>query len=106
MRGGLKNGGTGSPTIEAWRSRWCVVRSFGLLNQDASTRLHDRAYLLSDSKRNDVLELSEVERYGRDSYGDPGYVSIYGLRPDDWYAAESGCWQGRLSSARATASPT
>lgn len=62
------------------------MRSFGLLNQDASTRLHDRAYLLSDSKRNDVLELSEVKRYGHDSYGDPGYVSIYGLRPDDWYA--------------------
>jgi 16S rRNA G966 N2-methylase RsmD len=57
-----------------------------MVNQDASTRLHDRAYLLSESKRNDVLELSEVERYGLDSYGDPGYVSIYGLRPKDWYA--------------------
>jgi predicted RNA methylase len=58
-----------------------------MLNQDTPTRrLHDRAYLLSESKRNDVLELSEVEQYGRDSYGDPGYVSIYGLRPEDWYA--------------------
>jgi hypothetical protein len=33
-----------------------------------------------------VLELWEVEQYGRDSYGDPDYVSVYGLRPEEWYA--------------------
>jgi hypothetical protein len=52
----------------------------------ATSRRHDRQYLLSPSKRNTVLELWEVERYGRDSFGDPDYVSIYGLRPSEWYA--------------------
>jgi hypothetical protein len=32
-----------------------------------------------------VLELWEVERYGSDSYGDPEYVSIYGLPPATWH---------------------
>jgi 16S rRNA G966 N2-methylase RsmD len=49
------------------------------------TRYH-RAFLLSDTMRNKVLELSEVKRYGRESFEDPDYVSIYGLRPADWYA--------------------
>jgi hypothetical protein len=46
----------------------------------------DRQLLLSGAKRNEVLALAEVQRYGRDSYGDAEYVSIYGLRPADWYA--------------------
>jgi hypothetical protein len=50
------------------------------------TQMRDRAYLLSQSKRNEVLELWEVQRYGRDSFADPDYVSIYGLKPADWYA--------------------
>src|ERR1700752_5004995 len=29
--------------------------------------------------------LAEVEQYGSDSYGDPGYVKIYGERPAQWY---------------------
>ena len=28
----------------------------------------------------------EVEQYGRDSFGDPDYVSVYGLKPEAWYA--------------------
>jgi hypothetical protein len=48
--------------------------------------LHDRALLLHGSKRNEILTLEEVEQYGRDSFGDPDYVSIYGLRPREWYA--------------------
>jgi len=47
---------------------------------------YDRALLLHGTKRNEVLTLEEVERYGRDSFGDPDYVSIYGLRPQEWYA--------------------
>jgi hypothetical protein len=46
----------------------------------------DRAHLLGESKRSDVLALWEVQRYGRDSFGDPDHVSIYGLRPEEWYA--------------------
>lgn len=52
----------------------------------APTPRHDRSYLLGESKRNDVLALWEVERYGRDSFGDPDYVALYGLKPAEWYA--------------------
>jgi 16S rRNA G966 N2-methylase RsmD len=47
---------------------------------------YDRPFLLTGAKRNAVLELWEVERYGIDSYGDAEWVSIYGLRPSEWYA--------------------
>jgi hypothetical protein len=46
---------------------------------------YDRQLLLGE-KRNQLLELWEVQRYGIDSYGDPDYVSIYGMRPAEWYA--------------------
>jgi len=48
--------------------------------------MYDRQLLLGDAKRNAVLELWEVHRYGTDSYGDADYVSIYGMRPADWHA--------------------
>lgn len=47
---------------------------------------YDRRLLLGDAKRNTVLELWEVQQYGRDSYGDADYVSIYGMPPSLWYA--------------------
>ena len=47
---------------------------------------YDRELLLAGTKRNTVLELWEVQRYGSDSYGDRNYVSIYGMAPADWYA--------------------
>ena len=47
--------------------------------------VYDRALLLG-RKRDEVLALWEVQQYGQDSFGDPDYVSIYGLKPRDWYA--------------------
>jgi len=47
---------------------------------------YNRRLLLHGAKRNEVLELWEIERYGTDSYGDANYVSIYGRPPADWYA--------------------
>jgi hypothetical protein len=41
---------------------------------------------LAREKRNQVLELWEVERYGTDSYGDAEYVSVYGMMPAEWHA--------------------
>jgi 16S rRNA G966 N2-methylase RsmD len=47
---------------------------------------YDRSLLLSGPKRKQVLDLREVRQYGRDSFGDPDYVCIYGLKPAEWYA--------------------
>lgn len=48
--------------------------------------MYDRASLLAGEKRNSVLELWEVRRYGIDSFADANYVSIYGMQPKEWYA--------------------
>lgn len=47
---------------------------------------YDRDYLLSPAKRNQVIELWEVEKFGRDSFGDPDAVSLYGMAPAQWHA--------------------
>jgi hypothetical protein len=47
--------------------------------------MYDRELLLDGVRRDAVLELWEVQRYGSDSFGDADYVSVYGLRPVDWY---------------------
>jgi hypothetical protein len=46
---------------------------------------YGRELLLYGEKRNAVLDLAEIQRFGIDSYGDADYVSIYGLRPAQWY---------------------
>src|SRR5215467_2577683 len=48
-------------------------------------RRYDRAFLLSAEKRNQVLGLWEVQRYGLDSFADPDYVRLYGMSPAEWY---------------------
>ena len=53
--------------------------------QVAAQRFYDRQLLLG-AKRNALLELWEVQQYGIDSNNDADYVSIYGMRPPDWYA--------------------
>jgi hypothetical protein len=40
------------------------------------TAHYDRDFLLSSGKRNEVMALWEVEKFGIDSFGDPDYVSI------------------------------
>ena len=47
---------------------------------------YDRQLLLAGAKRNEVLDLSEIRAYGRDSFGDADYVCIFGRKPADWYA--------------------
>lgn len=54
-------------------------------SSNESSRIYDRALLLHGSKRNEVLKLAEIEQYGVDSFADPDYVSIYGMRPREWY---------------------
>ena len=49
--------------------------------------LYDRELLLGRSKRDAILELWEVQRYGADSFEDTDYVSVYGMGPADWYGA-------------------
>ena len=43
---------------------------------------YERALLLAP-KRNELLELWQVERYGRDSFSDVDHVPAYGLRPQE-----------------------
>jgi hypothetical protein len=47
---------------------------------------YDRDFLLSPAKRNQIIELWEVEKFGRDTFGDPDAVSLYGMMPAQWYA--------------------
>jgi hypothetical protein len=47
--------------------------------------LYDRALMLHGSKRNEVLTLAEIKRYGLDNFADADYISIYGMPPDEWY---------------------
>ena len=47
--------------------------------------VYDRALLLDGHKRNEVLTLAEIEQYGWDSFRDADYLSIYGMRPREWY---------------------
>jgi predicted aconitase with swiveling domain len=59
-------------------------------NRDEATVVpsrHDRGLLLAGVKRDAMLELWEVQRYGADSFGDADYVSVYGMPPADWYRA-------------------
>ncbi len=56
------------------------------MNTGSSGPAYDRQLLLDGAKRNAILELTEVQRYGIESWGDPDYVCIYGLRPADWFA--------------------
>lgn len=51
---------------------------------DLHTRAYDRSFLLGE-RRNELLDLWEVQRYGDEVFGDPDTVSIYGLEPADWY---------------------
>ena len=47
-------------------------------------QVYDRWFLLGE-KRNELLTLRKVQQYGRDTFGDPDHVSIYGLKPHQWY---------------------
>jgi hypothetical protein len=53
---------------------------------DRDVPRYDRDLLLSPAKRNEVIELWEVETFGRDSFGDADAVSLYGMTPAEWYA--------------------
>ena len=48
-------------------------------------RRYDRWFLLGE-KRYEVLALPEVQQYGRDNFGDPDFLSLYGCKPHEWYA--------------------
>jgi hypothetical protein len=50
-----------------------------------SERKYDRDFLLSTEKRNQLVELWEVEKYGKDCFGDPNHVHLYGMSPKEWY---------------------
>lgn len=51
-----------------------------------SLPIYNRDFLLAPAKRNQIVDLWEVEKFGRDSFGDPDAVSLYGMKPAEWYA--------------------
>jgi hypothetical protein len=52
---------------------------------DRSAPKYDRDFLLSPAKRNELIELWEVEKFGRDCFGDPDHVHLYGMPPKEWW---------------------
>jgi hypothetical protein len=54
-------------------------------HNDDRAHLYERAFLLGTEKRNQVMALWEVQKYGVDSFSDSDYVCIYGMRPAEWY---------------------
>jgi hypothetical protein len=54
--------------------------------RESDEPLHDRALLLHGEKRNELLTLEEIQRYGSDSFSDPDYIRLYGMTPPQWYA--------------------
>lgn len=53
---------------------------------DSAIPRYDRDFLLSPAKRNQTVELWEVEKFGRDSFDDRDAVSLYGMTPAEWHA--------------------
>jgi hypothetical protein len=56
------------------------------VTEQRANQKYDRDFLLSPEKRNQLVELWEVDKYGRDCFNDPNHVHLYGLAPKDWYA--------------------
>jgi hypothetical protein len=54
--------------------------------RNGENTVYDRALLLHGAKRNEVLTLEEVQRYGVDSFADAEYIRIYGMPPAEWYS--------------------
>jgi 16S rRNA G966 N2-methylase RsmD len=57
----------------------------GIVATRDASRKYDRDFLLSPGKRNQLVELWEVEKYGRDCFNDADHVHLYGLPPKAWY---------------------
>jgi hypothetical protein len=77
-----------SATGTGWeRTPWQACQEISMAESEPGTGPphYDRDFLLSPGKRNQVMALWEVEKFGTDSFGDPDYVSIYGMQPADWY---------------------
>ena len=57
---------------------------------------YDRDLLLSPAKRNELIEQWEVEKYGRDCFGDPDHVRLYGMPPKEWWGGACAYWRDAL----------
>jgi len=66
---------TWSPATNGWTIPSRIVGE-PALNTGSKSPAYDRHLLLEGAKRNAVLDLTEVQRYGMESWGDPDYVCI------------------------------
>lgn len=67
----------------------------------AVSRRYNRELLLSRHNRSTILALEEVVGYGSDSFDDPDYVSVYGLKPADLPGARA-CRQNAAATDAAS----
>ena len=54
-------------------------------NADVPGRKYDRAFPLSEEKRNQVLELWEVQKFGPPPVSAIPNMCVYGMSPTEWY---------------------
>jgi hypothetical protein len=59
----------------------CNCSDIAMQSSERSEPKYDRDFLLSPGKRNELLELWEVEKFGRDCFDDPDHVHLYGMTP-------------------------
>ena len=64
---------------------YCNCSDIAMQSSERSEPKYDRDFLLSPAKRNELLELWEVEKFGRDCFGDPDHVHLYGMTPKEWW---------------------
>jgi hypothetical protein len=64
--------------------------------------IYERTFLLSQEKRDQIMELWEVQKYGADSFSDSNYVCIYGCRPKSGMREGFDYWLVQPSNASAT----
>jgi hypothetical protein len=76
-----------SPAKNPFDGRECrhTVRFEKVHGGPNKERRCDRDFLLSPGKRNQIVELWEVEKFGADSFNNPDHVRIYGMKPSEWY---------------------
>jgi hypothetical protein len=55
-------------------------------HQQAANVSRHRSSFLYGAQRDEILTLNEIHDYGIENFGDPDFLSLYGMKPAAWYA--------------------